>query len=94
MNEIYDVDALRRDFPILGRKVNGKPLIYLDNAASAQVPRTVVDDIVDVYYSHKANVHRGVHSLSQEATSAMEAARERVRGFINAGSVEIGRAHV
>lgn len=87
MNEIYDVDALRRDFPILGRKVNGKPLIYLDNAASAQVPRVVVDDIVDVYYSHKANVHRGVHSLSQEATSAMEAARERVRGFINAGSV-------
>lgn len=88
MNEIYDVDALRRDFPILGRKVNGKPLIYLDNAASAQVPRVVVDDIVDVYYSHKANVHRGVHSLSQEATSAMEAARERVRGFINAGSVD------
>ena len=88
MNEIYDVDALRRDFPILGRKVNGKPLIYLDNAASAQVPRAVVDDIVDVYYSHKANVHRGVHSLSQEATSAMEAARERVRGFINAGSVD------
>lgn len=88
MNEIYDVDALRRDFPILGRKVNGKPLIYLDNAASSQVPRVVVDDIVDVYYSHKANVHRGVHSLSQEATSAMEAARERVRGFINAGSIE------
>ena len=88
MNEIYDVDALRRDSPILGRKVNGKPLIYLDNAASAQVPRAVVDDIVDVYYSHKANVHRGVHSLSQEATSAMEAARERVRGFINAGSVD------
>lgn len=88
MNEPYDVDALRRDFPILERKVNGRPLIYLDNAASSQVPRVVVDDIVDVYYQHKANVHRGVHSLSQEATSAMEAARERVRAFINAGSIE------
>lgn len=88
MNEPYDVDALRRDFPILERKVNGRPLIYLDNAASSQVPRVVVDDIVDVYYQHKANVHRGVHSLSQEATSAMEAARERVRAFINAGSTE------
>lgn len=88
MNQTYDVDALRRDFPILERKVNGRPLIYLDNAASSQVPRVVVDDIVDVYYQHKANVHRGVHSLSQEATSAMEAARERVRAFINAGSIE------
>lgn len=88
MNQTYDVDALRRDFPILERKVNGRPLIYFDNAASSQVPRVVVDDIVDVYYQHKANVHRGVHSLSQEATSAMEAARERVRAFINAGSIE------
>ena len=84
----YDVKALREDFPILTRKVNGKPLIYLDNAASTQAPRAVVDDISRLYYTQKANVHRGVHCLSQEATAAMEASRERVRRFLGADSVD------
>lgn len=87
MSEL-DIEEIRRDFPILGRKVCGKPLVYLDNTATSQVPRRVVDSIVDMYYNHKANVHRGVHSLSQEATDAMEASRRRVCEFINAGSVE------
>ncbi|MDE5567268.1 MAG: cysteine desulfurase [Muribaculaceae bacterium] len=84
----FDVQAVRADFPILDRKVYGKPLIYLDNTATSQTPRAVVDAVTDMYYQHKANVHRGVHCLSQEATDAMEAARERVRQFINASSVE------
>ncbi len=84
----FDVEALRHDFPILSRKVNGKPLIYLDNAASTQTPSAVVADIEHIYYTAKANVHRGVHCLSQEATSAMEHARERVRDFIGADSIE------
>lgn len=83
-----DIQAVRADFPILGRKVYGKPLIYLDNTATSQTPRVVVDSVVDMYYQHKANVHRGVHCLSQEATDAMEMTREKVRGFINASSVE------
>lgn len=87
MNTI-DAEALRADFPILSRKVNGKPLVYLDNAASTQTPRVVVENIDQIYYNAKANVHRGVHSLSQEATAAMESTRERVRRFINAASNE------
>ena len=83
-----DIQAIRADFPILQRKIYGKPLIYLDNTATSQTPRAVVDSVVDMYYNHKANVPRGVHSLSQEATDAMEASRERVRRFINASSVE------
>ncbi|MCM1067441.1 MAG: cysteine desulfurase [Muribaculaceae bacterium] len=79
-------DTHRSDFPILSRTVNGKPLIYLDNAASTQTPRAVVDDIERIYYTAKANVHRGVHCLSQEATAAMEHSRERVRAFIGADS--------
>lgn len=86
--ENFDVDAIRRDFPILGRTVNGRPLIYLDNTASSQTPKAVVERIEELYYTHKANVHRGVHCLSQEATAAMEASRERVRRFIGADSVE------
>lgn len=84
----FDVQAVRADFPILDRKVYGKPLIYLDNTATSQTPRAVVDAVTDMYYQHKANVHRGVHCLSQEATDAMEASRERVRQFINAASIE------
>ena len=84
----YDTDAVRRDFPILERTVNKRPLVYLDNAASTQTPRCVVEDIDRIYYTSKANVHRGVHCLSQEATAAMEAARERVRAFINASSTD------
>ena len=83
-----DIQSIRADFPILGRKVYGRPLIYLDNTATSQTPRAVVDSVTDMYYNHKANVHRGVHCLSQEATDAMEATRESVRRFINASSTE------
>ncbi len=88
MAKQLDIQAIRADFPILDRTVYGKPLIYLDNTATSQTPRTVVDGVVDMYYRHKANVHRGVHCLSQEATDAMEASRHRVREFINASSIE------
>lgn len=82
----YDVERVRRDFPILAREVNGRPLAYLDNAASAQRPLAVLD-AVERYERHQhANVHRGVHTLSQEATAAYEGARERVRRFVNAAS--------
>ncbi len=83
---MYDVQSLRSQFPILERKVYGKDLIYFDNAATSQTPRRVVEAIDNAYFGHKANVHRGVHCLSQEATDAMEAAREAARGFINAPS--------
>lgn len=83
-----DIDKIREDFPILNRTVGGKPLVYLDSAATSQTPRCVVDSIVDMYYNHKANVHRGVHTLSQEATDRVELAREKVRRFVNAASVE------
>ncbi|MDE6050653.1 MAG: cysteine desulfurase, partial [Paramuribaculum sp.] len=84
----YDVESYRREYPILSRKVYDRDLVYLDNAASTQTPRVVVDKIRDVYFTHKANVHRGVHALSQEATALMEHTRERVREFINAASTE------
>lgn len=80
----YDVEAVRRDFPILGESVHGKPLVYLDNGASAQKPRAVIDRVTEVYESGYSNVHRGVHHLSRKATEAMEAARERIRAFVNA----------
>lgn len=83
-----DFEALRADFPILRRKVNGHELIYFDNAATSQTPRVVVDAVDNAYYDRRANVHRGVHSLSQEATAAMEATRERVRAFVNADSTD------
>jgi cysteine desulfurase/selenocysteine lyase len=81
---MYDVEKVRKDFPILGRTVYGKPLVYLDNAATTQKPRLVVDSIVNEYYSVNANVHRGVHFLSQQATDLHEEAREKVRAFIGA----------
>lgn len=80
--------TLRSDFPILDRTVYGKPLVYLDNGATTQKPRLVIDAIVDEYYSVNANVHRGVHFLSQQATELHEASRERVRQFINARSTK------
>jgi cysteine desulfurase / selenocysteine lyase len=84
----FDVARIRRDFPILDQQVNGKPLVYLDNAASSQRPRAVIEAI-DYYYEHDhANVHRGVHTLSQRATDAYEGARETIRGFINARSTK------
>lgn len=83
---MYDVHKVRQDFPILGREVYGHPLVYLDNGATTQKPRAVVDAMVDEYYSVNANVHRGVHFLSQQATELHEASRETVRRFINARS--------
>lgn len=82
----YNVEEIRQDFPILQREVYGRPLIYLDNAATTQKPCSVVEAISNEYYSTNANVHRGVHFLSQKATDLHEAARERVRQFINARS--------
>lgn len=83
---MYDIQKIREDFPILSRTVYGKPLVYLDNGATTQKPRCVVDAMVDEYYSVNANVHRGVHFLSQQATNLHEASRETVRRFINARS--------
>ena len=83
---MYDIQKIREDFPILAREVYGKPLIYLDNGATTQKPRQVVEAITDEYYSVNANVHRGVHFLSQQATELHEASRETVRRFINARS--------
>ena len=85
---MYDINKVRSDFPILSREVYGKPLVYLDNGATTQKPRTVVDAITQEYYSVNANVHRGVHYLSQEATKLHEASRERVRQFIGAASTQ------
>ncbi|MDQ5856922.1 MAG: cysteine desulfurase, partial [Acidobacteriota bacterium] len=79
-----DVEALRRDFPILARKVHGRPLVYLDNAATTQKPTPVIEAAVDLYGRYYGNIHRGVHELSVQATDAYERAREKVRGFINA----------
>ena len=88
MAEALDITKIREDFPILSRTVAGRPLIYLDNAATSQVPRCVVEGIEQMYYTTKANVHRGVHTLSQEATDLVEATREKVREYCNAESIE------
>ncbi|MCI6161199.1 MAG: cysteine desulfurase [Prevotellaceae bacterium] len=85
---MYDINKVREDFPILGRMVYDRPLVYLDNAATTQKPRAVVDALVEEYYNVNANVHRGVHYLSQQATDLHEEARQKVRAFINAGKVE------
>ena len=83
---MYDIEEVRKDFPILGREVYGRPLVYLDNAATVQKPRCVVEAMADEYYNVNANVHRGMHFLSQQATELHEAARETVRRFLNARS--------
>lgn len=75
----FDVEKIRADFPILKREVNGKPLVYLDNAATSQKPQAVIDTLVDYYSNYNANIHRGVHTLSQEATDAYEAARQKIQ---------------
>lgn len=85
---MYDINKVREDFPILAREVYGKPLVYLDNAATTQKPLCVLDAMRDEYLNVNANVHRGVHYLSQQATDLHEAAREKVRGFINAEKTE------
>ncbi len=81
---MFDVARIREDFPILKRQVNGKPLVYLDNAATSQTPQQVIDAIVDYYSRYNANIHRGVHTLSQEATEAYEAARVKIQKHFNA----------
>jgi hypothetical protein len=83
----WDVEKVRKDFPVLHREVNGKPLVYLDNAASSQVPQAVIDRSSKYLQEEHSNIHRGVHYLSQHATTAYEAAREKVKRFINAPDV-------
>lgn len=82
----FPVEALRRDFPILSNAVRGKPLVYLDNAATTQKPRQVIDALNDYYRRYNSNIHRGVHTLSEQATGAYETARGKIRTFINAAS--------
>ncbi|MEO1066113.1 MAG: cysteine desulfurase [Pseudomonadota bacterium] len=84
----YDVDAIRADFPILAREVYGKPLVYLDNGASAQKPQAVIDSLTHTYGNEYSNVHRGLHYLSNATTDAYEAAREKVRAFLNAPTTD------
>src|SRR6201996_5275373 len=86
--DAYDVEAVRADFPILAARPYGKPLVYLDNAASAQKPRQVIDRLSHAYEHEYANVHRGLHYLANAATEAYEAARETARRFVNAASHE------
>ena len=84
INAMFNVEAIRKDFPILSRKVNGKPLVYFDNAATSQTPQQVIDVIVDYYSNYNANIHRGVHTLSQEATDLYEQARLKIQSHFNA----------
>src|SRR6202044_1748859 len=90
MNALKTIDwaRLRDDFPILNQKVHGKPLIYFDNAATSQKPRSVIQALVHYYEHDNANVHRGIHELSNRATNAFEAARARAATFINAKSAD------
>lgn len=85
---MMDIEKVRRDFPILGRSVHGKPLVYLDNAATAQTPQCVMDTVENFYAQERANIHRGIHYLSDAATTLYEEAREKLRAFINAPKVE------
>src|SRR5215218_8978281 len=84
----WDVEKVRKDFPVLSQTVNGKPLVYLDNGASSQVPQIVIERGSKYLAEEHSNIHRGVHYLSQHATSAYEAAREKVKRFINAGEAK------
>jgi cysteine desulfurase / selenocysteine lyase len=83
-NMTFDIKKIRSDFPILGTSVNGKPLVYLDNAATTQKPQPVIDAIVDYYTRYNSNIHRGTHHLSNLATEAHETARKTVQMYINA----------
>jgi cysteine desulfurase/selenocysteine lyase len=86
--QAYDVESIRKQFPILSRQVKGKPLVYFDNAATSQKPQVVIDALVDYYSGYNANIHRGIHTLAEEATAAFEATRDTVKEFINASSRE------
>ena len=79
---MFDIETVRKDFPILQRQVHGKPLVYLDNAATTQKPRQVIDALVHYYENYNANIHRGIHTLAEEATAAYEAVRDKVVRFI------------
>ena len=83
-----DIAAIRQEFPILNREVKGRPLIYLDNAATTQKPQSVIDAIIHYYTHYNANIHRGIHTLAEEATAAFELTRDAVKSFIGAGSRE------
>jgi cysteine desulfurase/selenocysteine lyase len=83
-----DIDSIRRQFPILDREVKGKPLVYLDNAATSQKPQLVIDSLANYYTGYNANIHRGIHTLAEEATAAFEATRDAVQKFIHAASRE------
>src|SRR5215213_11610473 len=83
-----DVYSLREQFPALSRQVKGKPLVYFDNAATTQKPQVVIDALVNYYTGYNANIHRGIHTLAEEATAAFEATRDTVQQFINAASRE------
>ena len=85
----YDIVKIRQDFPVLNEIVNGKPLVYFDNAATTQKPKAVIDSIVKYYSSYNANIHRGIHTLAEKATTAFEESREAVRAFINAESTDL-----
>ena len=86
--KLLDITAIRQEFPILGREIKGRPLIYLDNAATTQKPRSVIDALVQYYSNYNANIHRGIHTLAEEATAAFEETRDSVRFFIGAESRE------
>ena len=85
----FDVQAIRAQFPILSQQVDGKPLVYLDNAATTQKPQAVIDALMSFYTQTNANVHRGAHKLSDEATRRYEKARDQVTSFINANSLSL-----
>ena len=88
IREAIDIDAIRQHFPILNRMVKGKPLVYLDNAATTQKPQVVIDALVNYYTCYNANIHRGIHTLAEEATAAYEATRDTVKNFLNAATRE------
>jgi cysteine desulfurase/selenocysteine lyase len=88
LHEALDIPSIRKQFPVLNREVKGKPLIYFDNAATSQKPRMVIDALTDYYEGYNANIHRGIHSLAEEATAAFEATRDAVQQFIHAGHRE------
>ncbi|MGZ3958987.1 MAG: aminotransferase class V-fold PLP-dependent enzyme, partial [Flavisolibacter sp.] len=84
----FDVEAIRRQFPVLDREVKGRPLVYFDNAATTQKPQVVIDALVNYYTEYNANIHRGIHTLAEEATAAYENTRDAVQQFINAPARE------
>lgn len=88
MSNMFDVFKVRKDFPILNRLIHGKPLVYLDNAATTQKPQVVIDALVDYYSNHNANIHRGIHTLAEEATAMHEEAREKIAKFVGAESTK------